>query len=89
MHDISKIDQLFSILDINDDLKMKVYVRIAAIIHLGNIVFEEEEETSLCQITVSTRIHLNYAAWLLKINEKCLESSLLTRKLTVNGVNYE
>lgn len=88
LYDISKVDMFFAMLDIDNDLKLKVYNRIAAIIQLGNIEFEESSTIS-CQVSTSTRIYLIYAAQLLNVDEKCLEASMLFRTLDVKGTELK
>lgn len=58
---------------------------LAAILNLGNVNFEEGISTGKSQIVESTKIHLCYAAKLLEIDEKVLETSLLTREMEIPG----
>lgn len=85
---ISKINSLFSMISIDDDMRTNIYKRIAAIIHLNVILFDENS-SGLCEISASTKTHLNYAAELLHIDTTFLETSLLVRILAVNGTNIE
>ncbi|XP_055308258.1 uncharacterized protein LOC129572340 [Sitodiplosis mosellana] len=63
---------------------MQMYRILAAILHLGNIEFEEKLSEK-CEISELSRVHLEQSARLLKIDENILKSALLTRSIIVNG----
>lgn len=56
-----------------------------AILHLGNVVFEDNLLGDGCQIADYTANHFRCAAQLLEMDQTHLEMSLLTRKIEVNG----
>lgn len=63
---------------------MQIYRILAAILHLGNVVFEEKF-SGKCTISELSRVHIEHSARLLEINVKILESALLTRTIVVSG----
>lgn len=69
--------------------RINIYKILAAILHLGNVIFEENPSIAGCQtrcrITNSSRNHCFYAAQLLGIEQELLEMCLLTRKMEVAG----
>lgn len=74
------IDAALSNLGCSEECKMLMYKWIAAILHLGNIQFGEGD-SGFCEITKSSMLHLNYAADLLKIDEKILNEALLLNQV--------
>lgn len=66
---------------------MKIYKILAAILHLGNVIFEDNLLVDGCKIADRTAVHFRYAAQLLEIEQKQLEMSLLTRKMEINGAD--
>lgn len=64
---------------------MKIFKVLAAILHLGNINFDSDLTTGRCQIVHNTKNHFCYAAQLSEIEQKIVETSLLTRKIEVQG----
>lgn len=65
--------------------KTNIYKILAAILHLGNVVFVDNPLTEVCQIADSTKTHFSCAAKLLNIATETLEKSLLTRKMELKG----
>lgn len=66
---------------------IKLYKILAAILHLGNVILEENPSGEGCVIVDGTRSHLKYAAHLLDIEEETLKTSLLTRTMELKGSN--
>lgn len=65
---------------------MEIYKILAAILHIGNIHFEEESETGKLGISNHTRIHLDYACQLINVATNMLESSLLMRSIGIDSI---
>lgn len=78
------VDTALTNVGVSNEEKVKVYKILAAILHLGNVIFEENPSMDGCQISDSTANHFFYAAQLLGIEKKNLEKSLLTRKMEIN-----
>lgn len=64
---------------------MKMFEVLATILHLGNVIFEEDNVTVECKISNETRSHCEYAALFLRVDRKMLETLLLTRSLQIKG----
>lgn len=64
--------------------KMEIYKILAGILHIGNVVFEENI-SGKCEITEQTRIHFKFAANLLNVDESTLERALVTHSIEING----
>lgn len=84
---IQAVDNAFSDIGVSNDEKSKIYKVLAAILNLGNVDFEEDISTGKSQVVEITQIHLCYAAKLLEIDAKVLETSLLTREMEIPGSN--
>lgn len=65
--------------------RQRIYEILAAILHLGNICFEESVLTGKCIFTKSSIIHVVSVAKLLGIDQITLESALLTRAIHIKG----
>lgn len=74
------VDQHLSACGMKSDERHAVYKLLAAILHLGNIEFVEDEKFG-CQITNSTESSLQKASELLCFNSVELKKNLLTRSL--------
>lgn len=79
------MDKALIHIGMENEIKMKVYQILAAIPHLGNIVFVDNSTEDGCMVADSTKIHLCHAARLLEIRQQDLEMNLLTRKMNVAG----
>lgn len=77
------VDENLEAVGIKSEERMQIYRILSAILHLGNIVFEEKS-SGKCEISAQSRTHLEHTVNLLKIDEKSLESALLSRTITVN-----
>lgn len=79
------VDKALFDIGVSNGERMKIYKSLAAILHLGNVIFEDNVLLNECQIADHTANHFRYAAQLLEIEQKHLEMSLLTRKMEING----
>lgn len=84
-HDFTTIDKALIEIGMGNEERIKIYKILAAILHLGNVIFVENPLTGGCQIADSTQKHFYYAAQLLNMDSKTLEINLLTRKMEVTG----
>lgn len=83
--DFGAVDKALIDIGVNNVEGIAIYKILAAILHLGNVIFEENPLVDGCKIADSTANHSRYAAQLLGIEQKNLEMSLLTRKMEING----
>lgn len=65
--------------------KMNMYCVIAAILHLGNITFEENYSIESCFISDTAEESIDIAASLLKIDAPVLRETLLNRSITTKN----
>lgn len=77
----TKIDQILANLEVTE--KSFIYDNLAAILHLGNILFESNDNGA--QIVESTKKHMTIAAELMKICSEELETAMLNRSIEVAG----
>ena len=63
--------------------KYHIYRTVAAVLHLGNITFEDDPESTKggCKITSSTEHALNITADMLGLDQRDLCKALITRIL--------
>lgn len=74
------VDKALSNLGHTTESKNLIYDFLAAILHIGNIQIEKNNN-EYCEITKSSVIHLKYAANLLKIDAEKLKDALLANKI--------
>lgn len=67
-------------------LRCPIYNLLAAILHLGNVNFENDE-SGCAQVTEDSNESFECAANLLKISNAQLKNALLSRNLTVHRLN--
>eukprot|EP00163_Fabomonas_tropica_P023567 TRINITY_DN4092_c0_g1_i1.p1 TRINITY_DN4092_c0_g1~~TRINITY_DN4092_c0_g1_i1.p1 ORF type:complete len:1363 (+),score=391.36 TRINITY_DN4092_c0_g1_i1:958-5046(+) len=89
--DFAETIQAMELLGMNSEDRDAVFRVLAAILHLGNIVFvtkksgdEEEAEAAECADTGDDS-PLAHAAALLQVDADALHQAMCTRKLTING----
>lgn len=75
------IDKALINIGVSNEERIKIYKTLAAILHLGNIDFEENSLSEGCQIAASTKNHFTYATQLLGIEQEILEEYLLKRRM--------
>lgn len=83
--DFAAVDRALSNVGVSSEDKLQIYEILAGILHLGNVIFEEDTTSGKCKVADRTKNHIKYAAELLRIDQQVLEASLLTRDLEVNG----
>lgn len=84
----STVDQILSSLEIADSGKSIIYKHLAAILHLGEIQFEQFETDSRefgAQIIKSTENHVHIASELLNIEPDELKQAIQFRTIRVAG----
>lgn len=82
-----EVDKLLAGMDISSEERMKIYSVLAAILHLGNVIIEENVSEDKCVISNLSVGHFENAARLLNIDQHTLETALLTRTIEVNGLD--
>ena len=63
--------------------KFNIYSTVAAVLHLGNINFEDDPESTKggCKVAPSTEQSLNITAEMLGLDQRDLRNALITRIL--------
>lgn len=76
-----RLDDALSTVGFDDETKFQLYAVIAAVLHLGNLKFEENHEDSEggCQVSTSSAHELLLFSELVGVNCSELRQSLLTR----------
>lgn len=81
--DFLAIDDTLRSFGTSCDTNLKIYELLAAILHLGNIGFEDSDDT--CGILASTEIHLKIGANLLGIEASELKDAFLNRRIGITS----
>lgn len=76
-----RLDDALSSVGFDDETKLQLYALIAAVLHLGNLKFEESHGDSEggCQVSTSSAHELSLFSELVGINSSELRQALLTR----------
>ena len=69
--------------------KINIYSTVASVLHLGNINFEDDPESTKggCKITSSTESSLNITSTMLGLDVKDLRNALITRILMTRSTS--
>lgn len=81
----SNIGQIFNSLRISEVQKNKIYEFLAAILHLGNLEFEENDFGDGAHIVGASEHHIEIAANLLSLEADELKNHLLCHAIQVVG----
>lgn len=82
-----ELDDNLASFGISSEERTQAYEILAAILHLGNTIIEEDPSDGKCRISHLSLGHFQQVARLLKIDQQKLETSLLTRSIEVIGSN--
>lgn len=77
------IDSTLNQFGLLKEQKIALYKVIAAILHLGNVDFQDHDEG--CQVIEAEKKSLNNAANLLGIDARTLSESIMTRSINEKG----
>jgi len=85
--DFQTVDRDLGNIGLSSDDRLSVYTTIAAVLHLGNITFEDnpEDNTGGCMIAPSSANSLAITAELLGLEQEELTSALLSRVMQGKG----
>lgn len=83
--DFKLIDKELSQIGIPYNRKIHYYKILAAILHLGNVIFQEDSISGKCRISQSTKPHTEIAVTLLNIEQSVLEAAILTRYIEIGS----
>lgn len=79
-----QVDQTFDSMGFTENLKMTIYQRLAAILHLNEIKYEETPDTEV-EVVESSVKHIVIAAELLELSFDELKEALLYTVMSVAG----
>ncbi|XP_034934309.1 myosin heavy chain 95F isoform X2 [Chelonus insularis] len=85
------VDQAFTRLGLSDVERMDIYTMVAAVLHLGNIVFEDNPEDTKggCRIAASATKPLGMAAKLLGVDPDELRESLVSKVMQTSRGGFK
>lgn len=78
----AKVDGVFDTLRLTEDNKITIFQLLASILHLGNVVFEDENENK-ARIMKSSEKHIDFAAKLLSLSSEELKNALLSKPMHI------
>lgn len=76
------LDMALSSFGYSIESKNLMYGWLAAILHLGEIQFDQNENDYVSDVSESTKVFLNYAACLLNVKEDHLMKAMLEHKIS-------
>lgn len=81
VNDFSGLDSALTRLGINETERLEIYTMVAAILHLGNVVFEDNPEDTRggCRMCQRSEKSLTIASKLLGIDANELRQALVSR----------
>ena len=70
-------------MDLTKQDKLNIYSTVAAVLHLGNVNFEDDPESTKggCKVTPRAEQSLNITADMLGLDQRDLRNALITRVL--------
>ncbi|XP_054163685.1 unconventional myosin-VI-like isoform X2 [Oppia nitens] len=85
--DFKAMDSALNHFGVSDVQRMAIYQTVAAVLHLGNIVFEESNDDSKggCRVAAQSRPSLETVAELIGVDCDQLQQSLLSRVMQTPG----
>ncbi|CAF1462018.1 unnamed protein product [Adineta ricciae] len=83
VNDFNECDQSMSQMGLTEQDKLNIYSTVAAVLHLGNINFEDDPESTKggCKITRTTEQSLTITGEMLGLDQRDLRNALITRIL--------
>lgn len=81
VEDFMELDKALARMDVNESDRLQIYTTVAAVLHLGNIEFEDNPEDTRggCRVAASKEKSLLIAAKLLEIDPSELKQALVSR----------
>lgn len=81
VEDFLELDKALARMDVEENDRLQIYTTVAAVLHLGNIEFEENPEDTRggCRVASSKEKSLLIAAKLLEIDPSELKQALVSR----------
>lgn len=85
--DFNKLDQALTRLGMNDSIKLQIYALVAAVLHLGNVTFEEnpDDVRGGCQVSEKSKRSLEITSELIGVDIFELRTALVSRVMQSKG----
>lgn len=89
--DFQQLDQALSRLGLSDSTKLELYALVAAVLHLGNVTFEEnpEDVRGGCQVSKSSEHALSMTSKLIGVDSFELRQALVSRVMQSKGGGFK
>ena len=86
-NDFKQLDEALSRLGMNETAKLEIYALVAAVLHLGNVTFEENPDDARggCQVSKSSENALSISSKLLGVDSFELRQALVSRVMQSKG----
>ncbi|UJR27958.1 hypothetical protein I4U23_009216 [Adineta vaga] len=83
VNDFNECDQSMTQMGLTEQEKLNIYSTVAAVLHLGNINFEDDPESTKggCKVTRTTEQSLTITGEMLGLDQRDLRNALITRIL--------
>lgn len=87
LKDFQKLDQALTRLGLNENHKLEIYSLVAAVLHLGNVSFEENPDDARggCQVSQASEVSLSITAKLIGVDSFELRQALVSRVMQSKG----
>lgn len=82
--DFNALDVALGTLELTKNSREKIYGQLAAILHIGNVKFEDDNN-ALVEISSGSKKSLDIAAKLLLVDAEQLASALLKKRLNISN----
>lgn len=89
--DFQQLDQALSRIGLSDSTKLELYALVAAVLHLGNVTFEEnpEDVRGGCQVSKSSEHALSMTSKLIGVDSFELRQALVSRVMQSKGGGFK
>lgn len=89
--DFQQLDQALSRLGLGDATKFELYALVAAVLHLGNVTFEEnpDDVRGGCQVSKSSEHALSMTSKLIGVDSFELRQALVARVMQSKGGGFK
>lgn len=89
--DFQQLDQALSTLGLAHSIKLEIYALVAAVLHLGNVTFEEnpDDVRGGCQVSKSSEYALSMTSKLIGVDPSELRQALVSRVMQSKGGGFK
>jgi myosin V len=83
--DYKHLREAMTTVGIDSEQQESIFKTLAALLHLGNVVFAPADEGESSKVSDDTKQYIEHACALLKVDKDSMEESLTTRTLSTGG----